>query len=54
MYVEHIASVWWKSVIVLTAGLSIDILIGDFQLSFCTKNTLSAEEKFLGHFRKER
>lgn len=28
MYVEHTA--WWKSVIVLTAGFSIDILIGDF------------------------
>lgn len=30
MYVEHAASVWCKSVIVLTAGFSIDILIGDF------------------------
>lgn len=46
MYVEHIASALWKSVIVLTAGCSIDILIGDFQLTFCTKNTLTAEESF--------
>lgn len=43
MYVEHTASVQWKSVIVLTAGFSIDVLIGDFQLSFCTENTPSAE-----------
>ena len=35
--------------IVLTAGFSIDILIGDFQLSFCTQNT---QRKFLGHLRK--
>lgn len=50
MYVEHIASVQWKSAIVLTAGFSIDFLIGDFQLSFCTENTW--QRKFLGHFRK--
>lgn len=42
MYVEHIASVQSKSVIVLTVGFSIDALIGDFQLSFCTRNTPSA------------
>ena len=32
--------------IVPTAGFSIDILIGDFQLSFCTEDT---HRKFLGH-----
>ena len=46
MYVEYTASLWWKYVIVLTAGFGIDILIGDFQLSFCTENALKVSRAF--------
>lgn len=46
MHVEHIASVGWKSAIVLTAGFSIDVLIGGFQLTFCTFYTDGRQQSF--------
>lgn len=51
-YVEQTELMWWKSTIVPTAGFSIDILIGDFQLSFCTKNT-QMTQKVSGTFQKK-
>lgn len=53
MRVEHAEWAWWKSVIVLTVGSSIDSLIADFQLSFRTKITPTAE-KVSRTFQKER
>lgn len=53
MHVEHIASVQSKSVIVLTAGLSIEAVIGWFSaLILRPEYTASERSQFLGHFRK--